>query len=89
MNPEAQHIHGTIKLHKEGKPTRLIVNWKNSPGYEIATYLAKQLKNTIHVPNAFNIQNSEKHIDRLHNLKETNIQTNTNICLGCYHTDRC
>jgi hypothetical protein len=77
MNPEAPHIHGTIKLHKGGKPIRPRVNWKNSSGYRIATYLARQLKDTIHLPNAFNIQNSEKLI---HNLKETNIQTNTKIC---------
>jgi hypothetical protein len=82
MNPEAPHIHGTIKLHKEGKPIRPIVNWKNSPGYKIATYLAKQLKNTIHLPNVFNIQNSEKLI---HNLKETNIQTNTKTCTQTFH----
>jgi hypothetical protein len=37
MNPEAPHIHGTIKLHKEDKPIRPIVNWKNSPGHKIAS----------------------------------------------------
>jgi hypothetical protein len=26
MNPKAPHIHGTIKLHKEEKPIRPIVN---------------------------------------------------------------
>jgi hypothetical protein len=31
MNPEALHIHGTIKLHKPDKPARPIVNWRNSP----------------------------------------------------------
>jgi sugar (pentulose or hexulose) kinase len=44
MNPITSHIHGTIKLHKEHKPIRPTVNWKNSPGYKLATYLEKQLK---------------------------------------------
>jgi hypothetical protein len=59
MNLEAPHILGTIKLHKEGRPIRTPVNWKNSPGYKLATHLARQLKNTIQLLNAFNIQNSE------------------------------
>jgi hypothetical protein len=33
MNPEAPHMHGTIKLHKQNKLVRPIVNWNNSPGY--------------------------------------------------------
>jgi hypothetical protein len=41
MNPEA---HGTIKLHKENKPIRPTVNWKNNPGYKVATYLANKFK---------------------------------------------
>jgi hypothetical protein len=44
MNPEATRIHGTIKLHKQNKPVRPIVNWKNSPGYKTAKQLAKKLK---------------------------------------------
>jgi hypothetical protein len=44
MNPKAPHMYGTIKLHKEGKPIRPIVNWKNSPGHKLATYLANKLK---------------------------------------------
>jgi hypothetical protein len=58
MNPEAPHILGTLKLHKENKSIRPIVNWKNSPGYKLATHLAKLLKDIIHLPNAFNISNS-------------------------------
>jgi hypothetical protein len=77
MNPVAPHIYGTIKLHKERKLIRPIVNWRNSPGYKLATYLAKHLKNSIQLPNVFNIQNSEK---LMHSLKETSIQTNTKIC---------
>jgi hypothetical protein len=77
MNPETPHIHGTIILHKDDKPIRPIVNWKNSPGYKLATLLVKQLKNTIQLPNAFNIPNSERLI---HSLKEINIQNGTKIC---------
>jgi hypothetical protein len=77
MNPKAPHIHGTIKLHKEGKPIRPIVNWKGSPGYKLAIYLAKLLKHTIHLPNAFNVQNSET---LMCNLKQTIVHSNIKIC---------
>jgi hypothetical protein len=43
MNPKALQMHGTIKLHKEQKPIRPIVNWRNSPGYKLAKYIATQL----------------------------------------------
>jgi hypothetical protein len=77
MNPETSHIHGTIKLHKVEKSVRPIVNWKNSPGYKIATLVAKLLKDTIHLPYTYNILNSEKLIN---NLKEIKVQSNTKLC---------
>jgi hypothetical protein len=77
MNPIAPRIHGTIKLHKENKPIRPIVDWKNSPGYKLAIHLVKLLKQTIQLPNVFNVHSSETLI---HNLKQTNVQTSTKIC---------
>jgi hypothetical protein len=70
MDPETPHIHGTIKLHKEEKSVRPIVNCKNSPGYKIATLITKLLKYTTHLPYTYNIQNSEKLIN---NLKEVEV----------------
>jgi hypothetical protein len=39
MNPKAPNIYGTIKLHKQGKPIRPIVNWIDSPADKLAKYL--------------------------------------------------
>jgi hypothetical protein len=36
MNPIAPNLLATIKLHKENKPIRPIINWRNAPAYEIA-----------------------------------------------------
>jgi hypothetical protein len=77
INPETPHIHGTIKLHKDDKPIRPIVYWKNIPGYKLTALLAGQLKNSIQLPNVYNIQNSENLIN---NLKEMKIQNNTKLC---------
>jgi uncharacterized protein YeeX (DUF496 family) len=66
-----------VKLHKEGRPIRPIFNWRNSLGNKLATQLARQLINIIQLPNAFNIQNSEK---RIYDLKKINMETNTKIC---------
>lgn len=38
MNSRAPHLRGTIKLHKQHKPIRPIIVWKDSPGY-IYAYL--------------------------------------------------
>jgi hypothetical protein len=44
MNPIAPNLYATIKLHKENKHIRPIINWKNAPAYEIA----KQVSRTLH-----------------------------------------
>jgi hypothetical protein len=62
MNPTAPRIH---------------VNWKNSPGYKLAIHLAKLLKQTIQLPNVFNVHSSEALI---HNLKQTKVQ---GVLYGC------
>jgi hypothetical protein len=77
MNPKAPYIFGNIKLHKVGKPIRPIVNWKNSPGYKLAIHVATLLKQTMRLPNAFNIQNS---ITLMNNLKQIDVLPNIKIC---------
>jgi hypothetical protein len=71
MNPSAPQIHGTIKLHKPGKPIRCIVNWTDSPGYKLAKYLNTFL-------NVFNVENSNA---LAHTLKQLEINENTRLCL--------
>jgi hypothetical protein len=46
MNPTAPTLHATVKLHKENKPIRPIINWKGAPAYE----LAEQLTNAAKIP---------------------------------------
>jgi hypothetical protein len=77
MNPKAPYIFGSIKLHKIDKPIRPIVNWRNSPGYKLAVHLAKILKYTIRLPNAFNIQNSNM---LMTSLKQLDIQPYVKVC---------
>lgn len=43
MNPKAPYVYGMKKLHKQHKPVRSIFNWKDSPGYKLAKYIATQL----------------------------------------------
>jgi hypothetical protein len=58
MNPTAPNRHATINLHKQNKPIRPIINWKNAPAYELAKHLTQILHNCLHLPNTYNIQNS-------------------------------
>jgi hypothetical protein len=41
MSPSVPHSYATIKLLKNKQPIRPIVNWKDSPNYKLARFLAK------------------------------------------------
>jgi hypothetical protein len=58
MNPSAPHIYSTIKLHKQAKHIRPIVNWIDSPAYKLAQHLSTNFTDIQQIPNAFNAQNS-------------------------------
>jgi hypothetical protein len=77
MNPRAPHLYGTIKVHKPGQPIRPIVNWKNCPAYKLAKHLNSILINTLQLPNAFNVENTNK---LAHLLQLIEIDDNTKIC---------
>jgi hypothetical protein len=77
MNPKAPHIYGTIKLHKQSHPIRPTVNWIESPASKLAKFITGKLKETIQLPNAYNIQNS---ITLMENLNKLEINKNTKLC---------
>jgi hypothetical protein len=77
MNPTAPNLHATIKLHKENKPIRPIINWRNAPAYEIAKQMSKTLHEYLQLPYTYNIQNS---IQLMTDLKSIEINTNTRLC---------
>jgi hypothetical protein len=74
MNPKAPHMYGTKKLHKEHKPIRPIVNWRDSPGYKLAKYLATQLSKKLPLPYVYCVKDS---IKLIHNLENLQIDENT------------
>jgi hypothetical protein len=69
MHPKAPYVYVTIKLHKEHKPIRPIVNWKDSPGYKLTKYLAAQLSQKLQLPYVYNVKDSIKPIHNLENLQ--------------------
>jgi hypothetical protein len=69
MNLTAPQIHGTLKLHKQNKPIRPIVNWKESPGYKIAKHINTLLSETLKLPIAFNVKNTYQLTQALKNTK--------------------
>jgi sugar (pentulose or hexulose) kinase len=84
MNPSAPHICGTIKLHKQGKPIRPIVNWIDNPAYKLAQDLSTILTDILQLPNAFNVQNTST---LAHSLKF--IKTNNDIQMCSLTLRRC
>jgi hypothetical protein len=58
MNPRAPHVYGTIKLYKQGQLIRPLVIWINFPAYNLAKHLNTISTNTLQLPNAFNVKNT-------------------------------
>jgi len=55
-NSSIPTIRGLLKIHKETAPVRLIINWKNAPGYKLAKALIKILQTHFPLPYAFNVK---------------------------------
>jgi hypothetical protein len=77
MNSKAPYMCGTVKLHKEHEPIRPIDNWKDSPGYKLAKYVATQLSQKLQLPYVYNVKDSIMVIRNLENLQ---IDGNTRLC---------
>lgn len=77
MNPSAPKVHGTVKLHKQEKPIRPLVTWKNCPAYKMAKHWNKILRETLQLPYTFNERNSNTSINA---LAENKINETTKIC---------
>jgi hypothetical protein len=77
MNPSAPLLHGTIKLHKQGKPIRPTDNWKNCPAYKVAKHLNEILRETLQLPYTFNVRNSTALINA---LMKNKINETTKMC---------
>jgi hypothetical protein len=77
MNPSAPSIYGTIKLHKQGKPIRPIVNWRECPAYKISKHLNILIHEALQLPYTFNVKNSTTLI---HNLTENNLNETFKLC---------
>jgi hypothetical protein len=54
----APNVQACIKLHRQNTSNRPIINSKNVPGYWLAKHVSKRLHNYLHLPNAYNVQNS-------------------------------
>jgi hypothetical protein len=54
----APNFHATIKLQKQNTPITLVISWRDAPAYELAKHLMKSLRNSLHLPHAYNIDNS-------------------------------
>jgi hypothetical protein len=50
MKPTAPNLHTTTKLHKQNTPIRPVVNWRNSPAYNMAKFVTKTPKETLEPP---------------------------------------
>nr|CAH8824269.1 unnamed protein product [Trichobilharzia regenti] len=64
-------MYGVVKIHKSGYPIRPIVDFRNSPTYELSKYLAMVL-NPLKIHSKSRLTNSYELKHRLDNLKLDN-----------------
>lgn len=77
MNPRAPQIHATVKLYKQDKPTRPIVNWKHSSAYNLTKHINVLLNKMLSSPNVCNVRSSYSLTQSLANIT---IDENTRLC---------
>jgi hypothetical protein len=77
MNPVLPNLHATIKLHKPNTSIRPIINWKESPAYELAKHLSQILGNHLHLPHTW--YNTHNSINLIIDLKTIEISKDTRI----------
>jgi hypothetical protein len=57
-NPKPPKLNSLIKIHKENKPIRPLINSKTAPNYKIAKLLTHILKDKLKLENKYNIKNT-------------------------------
>jgi hypothetical protein len=74
MNPKPPYTYRLIRLHEQGNPIRPVINWTNAPAYKIAKYFIQIMKQTIPLPNTYNVANSLQLGEELNKI-EVNVRT--------------
>jgi len=69
MNPTAPTLKGLIKLHKQDKPIRPLINFIGAPTYKISKLLTKYLNENYNFEQKYNIKNSKELTSKLGNIK--------------------
>jgi hypothetical protein len=77
LNPTPPIIKGLIKLHKEMKPIRPVINMCSSPSYKLARFISKYLSNVLCLPYSFNVKNSPQLI---HDLLDVKFEPQYRLC---------
>ncbi|XP_035701311.1 uncharacterized protein LOC110862299 [Folsomia candida] len=67
-NPTPPIIYGTPKIHKPNVPLRPVVDFRNSPTYNMAKYLSQILKE-LAKGHKYTLKNSTKFIEEIRNIK--------------------
>jgi len=68
LNATSPTIGGLLKVHKEGAPFRLIVNWNNAAAYKLDKMLVRKIRAHIPLPYTFNVENTVQLMNDLADL---------------------
>ena len=89
LNPSAPTIKGLIKLHKPDQSTRPIVNWCNTPAYNLSRLFTSKITQIAPLPQSFNIKNTTELINQLQQTPIVHTSTSPPLtALTCTPTSR-
>jgi hypothetical protein len=69
LKPTAPRINAYIKMHKENKPIRRVIDNTQAPSYKIAKFLNTRIKEYIYLPNTYTEENSYEIAQELHKIQ--------------------
>lgn len=85
MNPKAPNLRAMPKIHKNNTPMRPIINYRKAPGYKLAVFLQRFLKEHITLLNNRSLKNSQDLIDKIkHNKWDKNTKMTSLDAINMY-----
>jgi len=68
IKPKAPQLNAYIKTHKGNAPIRPVINHTQAPSHKLARHLNRKLRELLHLPNIYNVKNSQEIAEELTNI---------------------
>jgi retron-type reverse transcriptase len=87
MNPQAPILNALIKLHKETKPIRPVVDYRCAPTYKVAKFMARWHKQNMNLPYTFYVNISSQGAQEIIKIKPIQSYKMITLDITSLHTN--